>query len=348
MDSLSPSPLEPQNIPPPLNIQCAFVTGGSGFVGRNLIRLLKARDIQVKALARSEQSMSIVRSLGAEAIQGDLDAIEAMQEGMKGCDVVFHAAAFVDDWGAYDAIYHINVTGTQNALKAAQGARVPRFIHISTEAVYLGGAKLHQADESLPLPQKTLGMYPRTKALAEKHVLSSNSPELQTVVIRPRLIWGNDDSSLLPKITEVVRNGDFMWIDHGQYLTSTCHIDNLCHALVLAAEKGLGGEAYFITDGEPILFRHFFTQWLGTQHITLDKKSIPYWLARLLALVVDSAWTLLKIKKRPPLTTATVLIMGEEVTLDSTKAQEHLGYAPVITREVGLEQMKAPEPAQSP
>jgi nucleoside-diphosphate-sugar epimerase len=321
-------------------IKTAFVTGGSGFVGRDLIRILKENNISVRALARSDKSIDVVKSLGAIPIQGDLDSLDAMADGMQDCDVIFHAAAFVDDWGRYDEIYKINVTGTENVLEAAKRAKVPRLIHLSTEAVYVGGQKLKNADETLPLPNKTLGMYPRSKAQAEKIVVANNGPDLQTVVVRPRFIWGVDDTSLLPKVLELVRNGDFMWINSGKYLTSTCNIKNLSHALVLAAQKGLGGECYFITDGEPIELRAFFIDWLGTQGVDPGTKSIPYWFARVLGYAVDSIWTLIPIKKRPPITTATVLIMGEEVTLDVSKAAKELGYKPIITRDEGLQAMR--------
>ena len=71
----------------------AFVTGGSGYVGRNLVRHLRARGDEVRGLARSAQAAATVTALGATAVEGDLDDVEAMRRGMEGCDAVFHVAA---------------------------------------------------------------------------------------------------------------------------------------------------------------------------------------------------------------------------------------------------------------
>ena len=88
---------------------------------------------------------------------------------------------------------------------------------------------------------------------------AANGPGLRTVVVRPRLIWGNDDSSVLTQLEHAVNAGRFMWIGDGRYPTSSCHVDNLCEGLLLAAEKGRGGVVYFVTDGAPVELRGFVT-----------------------------------------------------------------------------------------
>src|SRR4051812_38112289 len=117
----------------------AFVTGGSGFVGRNLIAALRESGAQVRALARSAAAMQAVERAGAEPVAGDLDDEAAMRAGMAGCDVVFHAAAQVGDWGNFADFYRANVAGTEHVLAAARASGVPRLVHVSTEAVLVGG-----------------------------------------------------------------------------------------------------------------------------------------------------------------------------------------------------------------
>src|SRR5262245_15475216 len=113
----------------------AFVTGGSGFVGRELIAALCAEGAHVSALARSAAARSAVLRAGAEPVSGDLDDVAAMRGGMAGCDVVFHAAAFVKLWGSREDFFRGNVAGTQNVLRAARAASVPVLVHVSTEAI---------------------------------------------------------------------------------------------------------------------------------------------------------------------------------------------------------------------
>jgi nucleoside-diphosphate-sugar epimerase len=109
----------------------AFVTGGSGFVGRNLVRHLRSRGDEVRALARSTAAIETVTRLGATAVEGDLDALDALRQGMAGCDAVFHAAALAAEWGPREAFHHFNVEGTRNALDVLENlarARAGRLV----------------------------------------------------------------------------------------------------------------------------------------------------------------------------------------------------------------------------
>src|SRR5262249_38533218 len=153
----------------------------------------------------------------------------------------------------------VTVRGTENMLDHARRAGVRRFVHVGTEAVLVDGEPIVMADERKPLPKKPIGLYPRTKAEAERRVLQANGQtnqgRLEASVTRPRFIWGKGDTTLLPKLIEGAQAGVLRWVDGGNYLTSTCHIDNVCEGLVKAAEHGRPGEVYFLTDGKPVEFR---------------------------------------------------------------------------------------------
>ena len=132
-----------------------------------------------------------------------------------------------------------------------------------------------------------------------------------------------------------------MWFDGGHYLTSTCHVSNVCEGMMLAAECGRGGEIYFLTDGQPVEFRRFITQLLQTQDLNAGNKSIPRWLAQLVASVSEWAWQTFHLKGVPPLTRATVRVIGEEVTVNDTKARRELGYTSAISRAEELAAMQS-------
>lgn len=317
----------------------AFVTGGSGFVGRNLIGALRERGASVRALARSEAAAQAVRAAGAEAVIGDLDDESRLQTAISGCDTVFHAAAMLGDWGRYEDFHRVNVAGSARLLAAARRAGARRLVHVSTEAVLVGGPTLVNADESWPRPPRPVGLYPLTKAMAEELVLSANGPDLTTVVARPRFIWGKGDTSLLPRIIEAVRAGKFAWIAGGRYLTSTCHVANVCEGLLLAAERGRGGEIYFLTDGAPIEFRAFITSLVATAGLDPGNRSIPRWLARLLATGTEALWRTLSLPSAPPINRMVVRLMGEEVTVNDAKARRELGYTASVSRQAGLAEM---------
>lgn len=317
-----------------------FVTGGSGFVGRTLIAMLRERGDSVQALARSAAAAAVVRALGAEPVRGDLDDAAALTAGMAGCAVVFHSAAQVGDWGDPAEFQRINVDGTQHVLTAAQSAGVPRLVHVSTEAVLVGGPPIVRADESWPLPAQPVGLYSLTKGLAEQRVIAANSPQLTTIVVRPRLIWGRGDTTLLPQFVHAVRSGAFAWIDGGHYQTSTCHVRNVGEALIAAAERGGGGEIYFVTDGPSVEFREFITAMVQTQGVTVPRRSVPRWLARAVAAGGERLWQLFPLPGRPPLTRNSVRLIGEEVTVCDDKARRELGYRGSVSHAAGLAAMK--------
>jgi nucleoside-diphosphate-sugar epimerase len=314
-------------------VKRAFVTGGSGFVGKRLIAALAERGVAVRALARSEASAITVRTAGAEPVRGDLADQAAMQEGMAGCEVVFHAAAHVEEHGKLADFLEVTVEGTKRVLAAARAAGVSRVVHVSTEAVLADGKPIVRADETRPRPAKPAGPYPISKGLAEDAVLAANSPELATVIVRPRFIWGAGDTNLLPKIVEAVKRGRFAWVGGGRYPTSTCHVANVVEGMLLAAERGKPGEIYFVTDGEPVDFRDFMTKVLATYGVDPGAREVPKWIARAVASV--TGWM-----KHPPVTKTAIALVGHEVTVVDGKARRELGYVGRMTRDAGLAEMQ--------
>ncbi len=315
----------------------AFVTGGSGFVGRRLCGALVARGVEVVALARSDAAATAVESRGATSVRGDLGDRGAMERGMAGCDVVFHAAAHVELHGRRADFLRVTVDGTANALAAARAAGARRFVHVSTEAVLADGRPIVRADETRPRTTRPVGPYPLSKGLAEAAVLEANRAGLETVVVRPRMIWGPGDTVLLPKLVDLVKRGRFAWIGDGHYPTSTCHVDNVIEGMLLAAERGRPGEIYFLTDGEPVDFRDFVTRLLATQRLDPGNREVPRWLARIFA--GATAWM-----ARPPITRTAIALGGQEVTVVDSKARRELGYVGKTTRDAGLAELTATFP----
>jgi nucleoside-diphosphate-sugar epimerase len=317
--------------------ESAFVTGGSGFIGGRLIARLAREGVKVRALARSDGSAAKVEALGAEPVRGDLDDEQAMREGAEGCRYAFHSAAKVEDWGDPADFERINVDGTNRVLRATRAAGVERFVHVGTEAALLAGDPLVNADESVPLRPDSKSLYPATKARAERAVRSAGRDGFATAVIRPRFVWGPGDATVLPTLVDAVESGKFAFIGGGGHRTSTTHVDNAVEGMILAADKAPSGGAYFVTDGEPIVFREWIGKLLATQGIDVPDKSIPRPLAAAAAAAGETVWKLLRrTSSPPPLTRMTYWVTGLECTLDDSAARIDLGYVPVVTREQGL------------
>src|SRR3954468_2030883 len=320
----------------------AFVTGGSGFIGGRLIERLLADGWGVRALARSERSAEAVRARGAEAVMGDISHVDSIREGAHRCDYAFHAAAHFGYWGPRSDFVRDNVGGTQNALAGTAAAGVKRFVPVGTEAALLAGQPLVNADESLPLRPDSPSLYPSTKALAEQAVRQANRPgEFETVVVRPRFVWGPGDTTIVPSLVKAVRSGQFRWIGGGRHKTSTTHVDNVAEGLWLGATKGAGGAAYFVTDGEPQVFRDFVTRLLATKDLEPGDGELPLAVARAVAAAGEAAWRVLPLPGVPPVTRMTLWVSSLECTIDISRARNELGYAPVRSIEDGLAELAA-------
>jgi nucleoside-diphosphate-sugar epimerase len=318
-------------------MQTAFVTGGSGFVGRELIRALREKGVAVQALARSDGAAATVEKLGATAVRGDLTDRQALARGVAGCDTVFHAAAYVEDWGPREDFFRTNVEATRLLVEAAERAKVASFVFIGTEASLADGKPIVQADEKRPYAKHPAGLYPLTKGLAETIVLEAARDGFRTMSVRPRLVWGRGDTSLLPKFVDAAKSGKLAWIGGGTHLSSSCHVRNLAHAALLCAERGKGGEAYFVTDGENRPLKDFIGAMLKTQGIEPTTKTVPRWAAALVARLAET-WARLT-GGHPTVNRTVVALMGVEVTVVDEKARRELGYAPIITVDEGLREM---------
>lgn len=319
----------------------AFVTGGSGFVGGRLIERLIARGDEVRALARSDAAAAAVGALGAEAVSGDITDRASVEAGAAGCEVAFHCAAKVEDSGPWEDFERVNIEGTRNVVRGSAAAGVRRVVHVSTEAVLIAGDPLVGVDETAPRRTDSKAHYSRSKGLAEEAVLAESGVE--RVIVRPRFVWGAGDTTLVPQIADMVRSGRFAWIGGGEHLTDTTHVDSVVHGLLLAAEKGGDGEIYFVTDGEPVVFREFLSELIRTQGLEPPSRSVPAPLAGTIAAACETAWRILPLPGSPPLSRFAVWVSSQECTINIAKAERELGYAPVKDRAEGVAEMRGGE-----
>lgn len=336
----------------PLPLPSAFVTGGSGFVGSRLIALLVGRGWQVRALARSSDAMAVVSGLGAAPIAGDLNDTAALKAGMAGCEVAFHVAAHFKLWGPRGLFDQVNVEGTREMVEAALATpRLRRVVGVSAAAVVMGDPQpIFDADESLPLRMPAFAPYGSSKAEAERLLLAANGRRagFETVSIRPPFIWGAGMPTL-DHMIETVRAGRFQWVGGGGQAMSTCHVENLCEALLLAADRGRGGEAYFVSDDRDGTLKGVISALLATRNVTPRDKAVPFRTAWFMAGLMGAAWRILGLKDEPPITRQMLRLIGKPFTVSIEKAKAELGYAPHVTWESGLAAMQRQgSPASAP
>jgi nucleoside-diphosphate-sugar epimerase len=302
-----------------------FVTGGSGFIGQALVRRLLGEGHAVRVLVRSEDSAAKVSALGAEPVRGELTDPATWQDAVTGSEVVFHLAAETDISAARTRQELVTVRGTQAAVDAARYAKVPRFVHCGTEAALLVGDPLVDVDETAPLRPDSEAVYCAVKADAEKIVLDADAPGFATVSIRPRMVWG-PGSILIDMLIEMVKAGQFAWIEGGRHTTEITFVDNCVEGLVLGWQRGRPGQAYFVTDQHRVSFRDFWETIFeihGVDQPTTELDSE----AAARAIPVPARW-----------------FLGQTCTLRTDKAVTELGYRPVVSHAAALDAVRNSRP----
>ncbi len=312
-----------------------YVTGGSGFVGAHVVDALCARGDEVVAMARSDRSAEKLTAQGATVSRASLGEVSA--EHLADCDGVIHVAARVQPHGARRLFWDANVEGTRRLIAAATEAGVRRFVHVSTEAVLFDGEDLVEVDETHPYPERHRFAYCESKAEAERLCLSAEG--LSTIAIRPRFVWGPGDETILPQIARAVASGAYFWIGGGERRTSTTHVHNLVHGLLLALDASVEG-AYFVADEGMPSMRSFLTALAATRDIQLPDRSISVGVARALAATSEALWCL-PLPGPPPLARLSAAMMAAEVTVRWDKARQSLAYAPVVSVADGLAALRS-------
>lgn len=322
-----------------------FLTGANGYVGRNLISHFTAKGVRVTGLVRNAKAAEQVAGLGAHPVIGDMLEVD-LARLMVGATSLVHAAANLDHGPGRNAERQ-NSDGTRRVLEAARKAGIIVAVHLSTDSVLQNGAPLTCVDETAPYPRVPAGGYSRGKAKAEQiaHELASDS--FRVVVLRPRFVWGRDDGTALPRLVDNVRSNRFAWISGGNYLSSTTHIGNLCHAVELALSRGMAGETYHISDGQARPFREIVTALLATQGLQPADKSIPRGVLKAMARIGDGLFWISSGRIRGPLSFQEYATSAVEITLDITKAERDLGYAPLVSWQEGLDELSQYRSGQS-
>jgi len=145
---------------------------------------------------------------------------------------------------------------------------------------------------------------------------------------------------MLDEMIKSVRSGHFALPDGGKFVMSTSHVDNVVECLIRAAEKGKGGEAYFVADADTSTLKDVVADLFATRGLPSVQRSAPFAIAWRMAALMESLWRLFGVRSKPPVTRQTLRMIGRDFTIDTAKARRDLGYQPVISRDAGLAQMR--------
>lgn len=310
----------------------AFVTGGTGFIGANVVRVLLTKGFKVRALVRPNSDRRNLEGLEVELAQGDVRDFPSIKRAMRDCELVFHVAALYSFWVTpRSLIYEVNVDGTRNVLQAALELGVERVVYTSSIAALGRAPKGELATEETPVrPEVLIGDYKKSKYLAQEVALEFARKGLPVVIVNPTFPVGPYDIKPTPTgqvILDFLRRRMPAYMDTGMNVVA---VSDVAEGHLLAAERGRIGEKY-ILGGENLTMQELLGLLAEITGLPAPKVRLPYW--PILALsYLNAGWCLLT-GGVPRMTPDTVRMTRYYEFFDVSKAVEELGLPQTPARE---------------
>jgi nucleoside-diphosphate-sugar epimerase len=305
-----------------------FLTGGTGFIGGEVARQLRARGDDVVALVRSPAKAGALREIGVELVAGDLGDGGAIRDGLAGCDAAIHGAAIYEvgiKASEREPMRRANVDGTANVLGAALRAKTPKVVYVSTIGVY-GNTHGEVVDETYEHPGEEFGSYyEETKTEAHKVAKQLIAEGLPLVIIQPGGVYGPQDHSAVGDLLTRFAEGKLPAMAFAGLGFNLVHRDDVVAGILLGLDKGVAGEAYNI-GGEITTMKGLIDTAATVLGRKAPKRSVPDGLIRAIAPfgpIIGPAMGFPPNLKEAYTASAGVTYWGSH-----SKAMRELGYAP--------------------
>jgi nucleoside-diphosphate-sugar epimerase len=307
-----------------------LVTGGAGFLGRAIVRELRARGHEVSSASRGAHPE--LEAEGVRTFRADVADAPAIERAIAGHEAVVHAAARAGIWGPAAAYARTNVEGTRNVLEGCARLGVARLVHTSSPSVCFDGRDHVRAGNELPYATRFLCPYPQTKAAAERLVLAANGRAgLATVALRPHLIFGPGDPHLVPPLIARARERRLVRVGPGTNEVALTFVENAAAAHADALEALVpgarhAGRAYFVAQRDAVRLWTWIAELLGRLGIEPPTRALPLPLAYAAATACEGLWTVMRVRTEPPLTRFLALQLARSHSYDLGPAERDFGY----------------------
>lgn len=300
-----------------------FVTGGTGFIGAHLVRLLLQEGYTVKALVRPSSNLENLRGLDVKIVVGDL-LDPNLWEQMVGCQYLFHVAAHYSLWQKdRELLYCHNVEGTRNVLAAAQKAGIERTVYTSSVAAIGVGESGKVVDEKHQSPlNKLVGDYKKSKFLAEQVAMEAASAGQQIVVVNPSSPIGPLDIKPTPTgeiILRFLRGQMPVYVDTG---LNFIDVRDVVRGHLLALQRGKSGDRYILAH-QNLTLKELLEQLAHLTGIKAPKQAVPAWLPLSVAWIDEKI--LAPLGKSPSVPLDGVRMSQQPMYYDASKAVRELG-----------------------
>lgn len=300
-----------------------FITGGTGFIGANLVRLLLKEGYQVKALVRKNSNLANLQGLDIELVEGSLNDSN-LAEKMQDCNYLFHVAALYSLWQKdKDLLDKANVLGTRNILKCAREAGIKRTVYTSSVAAIGVRKDGILADETYQSPVENLiGNYKKSKYYAEQEAHQAVKLGQDIVIVNPSSPIGAYDLKPTPTGEIIVR---FLTGNMAAFVNTGLNfidVQDVAKGHLLALEKGKMGERY-ILGNQNLTLQEFLQKLANITNLSAPTVRLPVWLPLTFAMIDE--YLLTKLGKSPSVAVEAVKMSGQFMYYDSSKAVRELG-----------------------
>ena len=300
-----------------------FLTGGTGFVGANLARLLLEQGYEVKALVRRNSCIDNLQDLEIEIVRGDLND-PSLSSTMQDCQILFHVAACYSLWQRdRKLLYHSNVLGTRNILESARKAGIERTIYTSSVAAIGVGQNGQPVTETHQSPvAKLIGHYKKSKYYAEQEAIAAYQRGQDIVIVNPTTPIGAWDIKPTPTGEIIVRFLERkmpFYVDTGLNLID---VMDVAWGHLLALEKGRSGDRY-ILGNQNLTLKQILDKLSLITGLPAPKKTIPYWIPYTIAWIDEKI--LAALGKKPSISLDGVKMSRQKMFYNPTKAITELG-----------------------
>ncbi len=316
----------------------AVVTGGTGFLGSHLVRLLSDRGVAVRVLLRPGTPSDALPA-GIEGRSGDVRDGAALREAFAGASIVFHLAGLTAPYGPRHRYLEINVDGTAAVLEACRAAGVARLIYVSSMVVLGIECDRRGLTEEAPYATRFVSAYEESKVKAEQLVLErARATGLPAVVLRPGMGWGPRDRVMLPALIRALASPFFFMVGNGRNTLDLSYAGNIAQALYLAATRPeAAGRVYHVADGFGITCREYLGALAKGLGLPVPRRRLPRALVQFLMRAVLPPEPEPKDLTRPShghLLRMCALFRDSEP--DTSRIRRELGYAPPVDFAAGV------------
>ena len=314
-----------------------LVTGATGFLGGEIARALMARGDDVTATGRSARKGAELAQSGMSYVAADLSvSAEASALKIHGFfDAIIHCAALSSPWGRYELFERANIDATKNMLELARVTHCQKFVYISSPSIYFAFKDQLGVGEDMPLPAP-VNHYAKTKALAEQHVRAAN--DINSVILRPRALYGRGDTSVLPRLIRALERGKLPLLRGGQAVTNFTHVSDVARAALLAVDTDVpNGRAYNIAGSEDVNVKSMAEKIAAHMDIDFRWKKLPLPVALGAIRSLEALHKLRAGQPEPIVTAYSLGLFAYSQTLSIERAKKELGWSPQIDIDTGLD-----------